>query len=133
MIGVSAFASIGLFVAGLWLFGVIRVSAGVLTVARQAVAAMRDPSLDDAAREKHVQRASLRLMGAFVSILARSLLCLLVSALPIWLASVAGLANVDEVLQFLARWDVIVLTSAAMIAGYLLWVRLWPSRRITPR
>ena len=128
MIAAAAIASIGCFIVAFWLLGVARVGAGVLTVARGAVAAMRDENLDDAAREKAVQRASLQLMGAFASILVRSALALLISFLPIWIASLAGLASIEAVVAFLSRWDVIAVASMAVIAGYVIWTRLAPTR-----
>ena len=128
MIAAAAIASIGCFIVTFWLLGVARVGAGVLTVARGAVTAMRDENLDDAAREKAVQRASLQLMGAFASILVRSALALLISFLPIWIASLAGLASIEAIVAFLSRWDVIAVASMAVIAGYVIWTRLAPTR-----
>lgn len=128
MIAATALASIVAFLVALWLSGVVRVGAGVVATAQGAVATMRDQALDDRAREKAVQGASLRLMGAFVSIVVRGALTFAVSFVPIWLASVAGLASIAEVTEFLARWDVIVIGSAVIVAGWLLWRRVWPSR-----
>lgn len=133
MIALSAFASIALFVVALWLLAVVRVSGEAVATARGAVAVMRDPQYEDEQREVLVQRASLKLMGAFLSILLRSALALLISCLPIYLAGITGQATADQVLAFLSRWDVIVLTSMAMIAGYFLYVRLWPTNRTTQR
>jgi hypothetical protein len=123
----AASASVIVFAVALWLFGVIRVGSGVLVTARSALAAISDESLDDLAREKAVQKASLSLLGAFVSIALRSILALLASFLPIWLASLTGRTSVDEVMQFLSRWDVVLIASLLMIAVYVIGRRLWPS------
>jgi hypothetical protein len=128
VIAATALASIGIFVGALWVFRVARVGAGVLAIARHAVAAMRDENLDDRAREKTVQRASIQLIGAFVSILVRGALAFLVSFLPIWLASLTGLASAEDVFRYLSRWDVIVIASIVVIAGYVIRMRLWPTR-----
>ncbi len=61
-------------------------------------------------------------------ILVRSALAFLASFLPIWIASLAGLATIEDVLRYLSRWDVIVIASMVVIAGYVIWMRLWPSR-----
>lgn len=125
MIVATAAASIGVFLVALWLSGVVPASASALAIARGALGAMRDSGLDDAAREKAVQRASLRLIGTFVSILVRGAVAIGASLLPIWLADVAGLAANDQVIDFLARWDVIVIASSVIVLGYLVRMWLW--------
>ncbi len=109
MITATALASIGVFIGTFWVLGVAQFGAGVLVIAGHAVAAMRDKSLDDDEREKAVQRASIQLIGAFFSILVRSALAFLASFLPIWFASLTGLATFEEVFHYLSRWDVIVI------------------------
>jgi hypothetical protein len=122
-----ALASIGVFIAALCLLGIVGRAGAALAVTRGAVAALRDPGLDDEARERAVQRASLKLFSAFLSILARSVLALLLSFAPIWLADAAGLAAQDEVLFYLSRWDNIVVVTIVMLAGYRLRMLLWAS------
>jgi len=121
-------ASIALFLFAFWRLDLVRVSSGAVTTARTALAAMRDESLDDAAREKAVQAASIRLTGAFVSIAVRGAVALGVSLLPIWLGDVGGLAPGDEVINFLSRWDVILIASVVIVAGYVLRARLSAQR-----
>ncbi len=128
MTAATALASIGFFIGAFGVFGIARVGAGVLVIAKGAIGAMRDKRLDDEVREKTVQRASIQLIGAFFSILVRSALAFLASFLPIWIASLAGLATIEDVLRYLSRWDVIVIASTVVIAGYVIWMRLWPSR-----
>ncbi len=122
-----ALTAVALFALALWGLGILRAGAEVFAVARGAVAALRDPGLDDAAREAAVQRASLRLFGAFFSILARSALALLLSFAPIWLAETAGVVTSDAVMVYLSRWDIIVVVSIVMLAGYRLRMLLWAS------
>jgi hypothetical protein len=122
-----ALTSVAIFALALWGLGIVRAGAGVLAVARGAVAALRDPKLDDAAREAAVQRASLQLFGAFFSILARSALALLLSFAPIWLADTAGVVTSEAVLVYLSRWDIILVVSIVMLAGYRLRTLLWAS------
>ncbi len=125
MIAAAGIASIVLFLIALWRLGLVRVATGAAATAQGALAVMRDPALDDAAREKAVQTASLRLMGIFVSIVWRGGLSLGISALPIWLADLSGLAASGAVIDFLSRWDVIGIASAVIVAGYVVRVRLW--------
>ena len=125
MIAASGIASIVLFLIALWLLRLVPVASGAIATAQGAMAAMRDPALDDAAREKAVQAASLRLMGSFASIVVRGALSLGVSLLPIWLADVTGLASGAAVIDFLSRWDVIIIASVVIVAGYVVRIKLW--------
>ncbi len=125
MIVATAAASIGMLIVALWLSGVVPSSTSALAIARGALGAMRDAGLDDAAREKAVQRASLRLLGTFLSILVRGAVAIGASLLPIWLANVTGLAASDQVFEFLSRWDVIVIASIVIVLGYVVRMWLW--------
>ena len=123
-----AIASIAAFVLAFWATAIARVATDALATAQGALAALRDPSLDDAAREKAVQQASLRLMGAFASLLLRGAAVVGAAALPIWLGSLAGLAESGEVLRYLSSWPTILVSSLALTAAFVLWPRRWLSR-----
>lgn len=129
MIVATAIVSIGVFICGLRLFGVFRVAANALVTAQEAVTTLRDKSLDDDTREKKLQHTALQLFGVFISILIRSILTLLVSFVPIWLASFMGLVEIEDIISYLSRWDVIAITTVLMVAGYFVWRRLRSSSR----
>src|SRR5687767_14928266 len=97
------------FVVAFWFFDVVRFATRVRETTRNAVAAMRDSTLDDLAREEAMQRASRRLIVDFAAILLRGGLALAVSLIPIGLVSWLGLAPADRVFQFLSRRDVILI------------------------
>lgn len=126
MILAVSFVSIAFFVVAFSLVRVVPVAAGALSTARGAIHAIHDSALDDNAREKAVQRASVRLLGAFASILLRSIAALVAAFVPIYLADSIGLATSEEVMVFLARWDVIL--GATIVVGVIYYakVRLWP-------
>jgi len=128
MIAAIGIASIAVFLFAFWLLDLVRVASGAIMIAHEALATIRDEALDDAVREKAVQAASIKLMGAFVSIALRGALALGASLLPIWLADLGGLAPGNEVIGFLSRWDVILIASAVIVAGYVLCARLWAPR-----
>jgi hypothetical protein len=123
----TALAAVALFLVGMWVFGVAAAATGAIGIAHAAVATMRDPALDDRARETAIQRASIRLASGFGSIAIRGILALALSLLPVWLADAGGLAAAPAVFAFLSRPDVIVTTSAAIGVGYLAWRRAWRS------
>ena len=128
MILATAAASMLVFMAALWLCGIVRTGAEALSTAREAVAVLADEAIGEAAREEHIQRAALRLLGATFSILGRTLVAALASAVPIVLADWAGLASTADLIGFLARWDVILAATILMSAGYLVWVKVWRFR-----
>jgi hypothetical protein len=123
----AAILSVGIFVAALSMSGVAGAASGVLATTQATMAVMRDATLDDAARERAVQRSSLKLVSDFVSILLRGGLSLAASLLPIWLMDAAGLVSARSVLGFLSRVDVMVGTTIVMVLGYVAWTRVWRS------
>ncbi len=128
MIPAVAMVSVVVFVLAFRFAGVVPAAAGAIATARGATEVMRDASLDDLAREKELQRASLRLFRAFGSILVRTVLTLGAASLPIAGAEWAGLAMAESVLRYLMRLDVIVVASAGMILLYVLAARFSSSK-----
>lgn len=126
MIILTAITSIAIFIFAFWRLGVAKVGADVLATAQNAVATMRDDSLDDDTREKKLQQASIKLFMAFISILIRSALAILASLLPILLADLTGLSKIEDVTSFLSRWDVIVIVTVSVIVFYLIFIRSQP-------
>lgn len=131
MIVLSALLSVLFFLIAFWRLKITRVGTNAVKTAQAALATMSDKSMDDEAREKAIQGASIKLFGAFFSIVIRSALALGISFLPIGMAHWTGLATMDEVIGFLSRWDVIVVISVVMIGGYLLFARSKPYRNDT--
>jgi len=123
MISAVAISSIVIFISALHFFGVIRVATGVLTTAQSAFVSLRNDSLDDRTREKELQKATLKLFGAFFSILFRTMLTFFVSLAPIWVASLIGLVKIGDVIRYLSRWDVILISSVLIVIGYVVWRR----------
>lgn len=111
--------------AGLVLFGVIRVGRRVIDVSQGAAAVLRDPAADDQAKEKAAQQASVKLLLALLEILGRGGLTAILSFLPILLVDWLGWAPMDTVTDFMARWDVIIVITVVMTAGWLAWKKLW--------
>ena len=118
MIALAALATVAAFAVAFWRLGVVQAASGAIAVSRDTMAIVRDPRLDDRAREDAVQRASLRLMGACASILMRSGLAAFTSLAPIWALSALGVVTVAEVMEFLSRSDVIAGVTVVMVAGY---------------
>jgi hypothetical protein len=124
MIPAVAIASIAAFIVAFAALGVARVAGHVFAVAQTALGAMRDSSIDDSAREKIVQQASLQMIGVCFAIFFRSAAALLAGLVPILLADRAGLAGQDAVIGYLSRIDVIAVAALVMIVGHVVWMRL---------
>lgn len=126
-----ALLSVFCFMTAFWWLKITRVGTQAIKTAQSAMATMGDKGLNDEAREKAIQAASIKLFKAFFSILIRSALALAISFLPIWLAHWTGLASIDAVIGFLSRWDVIVIISVVIIGGYFFFGRTKPYRNDT--
>ena len=127
MLTLSALAaiSVALFMLAFWKLDVVASARSAMTIMQSALDAMRDPSLNDLAREKAVQAASLKLIREAFSILVRSALALAAAFIPLVLADQFGLAPLSETLAYLARWDVIVVVSIAALLIWFLGARFW--------
>lgn len=114
-----------LFAAGFWRFGGMRAAMNVLAVMRQIASVLRDPQLDDLVKEAAAQRGAFQLLIGFCSIAGRGALACLLSLVPVWIADATGLARREAVLDYLSRWDVLVVASVVLTAAYLVGARLW--------
>lgn len=123
MTAAIALLSIGVFLLAIRWLGVVRLARSAVASSQKAVDVLRDKQIDDRQREKELQNASLKLFGFFIGILWRSILALCASFAPILLASLLGLATIEDVIRYLSRWDVIAITTAVFVLGYFLCLR----------
>jgi hypothetical protein len=91
--------------------------------------ALRDPALDDGARERAAQTAARRLfyVGGVISV--RTAVALAAAAVPLVLADGLGVVPATTVAGFLMRLDVILIAGVALVALWLLRRRLLPAWR----
>lgn len=128
MIAAVAIASILAFVIVFWKAGVVPAAQKAIATASHAGKVMSSKELDDDVKEKEVQKSAIGLLGSVASITIRSVLALIAAAVPIYGAEAAGLVSSDAVIDFLSRWDVIIIVSVVMIAGYIVGRRVWRAR-----
>ncbi len=128
MIVAAAVASILAFVIVFWKAGVVGAAQKAIATASHAGKVMSSKELDDDAKEKEVQKSAIGLLGSVGSITVRSLIPLIAAGIPIYGAEAAGLVSADAVIDFLSRWDVIIIVSVVMIAGYLVGRRFWQAK-----
>ncbi len=109
-------ASVLAFIIAFSVFGIVPRAQKAIGVAQSTTATMRDQTLDDEAKETAVQAASLMLLKQFFGLLVFGILTLVAAYIPLFLADMAGLAPAQTVLDFMLRLDVILITSAVLIA-----------------
>ena len=123
MIVITAGLAVVLFVLAFWRFGVVAAASRVVAVARRVSRVMRDPELNDADRERASRQASVQMLTGLAAIVLRASGALLVSLLPPALADVAGIVAFEASMAVLARSDVLVGLSVAMVVVWLVLAR----------
>jgi hypothetical protein len=97
---------------------------GVRQISKVAVAAystMTDASLDDLAKEKAVQRRAVEMLKQAVQLIGKLLVILLVTAIPVWLASYLGWIDMDSFKLFALRADVLLFTTVAILVPVIVY------------
>ena len=107
------------FMLGLWFARLVPTARRAIEIARVAHDVMNDAAMDDFDKEKAVRRYAVQLLGSFASIFLRSLAALIISAIPLVFADVSGIAPRQAVIVFLSRWDVILVATFVITAGWL--------------
>lgn len=124
MIIITALVSVLLFIYAFKVSGIPRISREVLICIHDSLAIIRDKKLSDEVREKAVQATSLKLFRAFLAITFRTILTLGISFLPIYLAHLLGFVQIENVINFMSRWYVIVLNSVVIILSCFLFGKI---------
>ncbi len=104
------------FGAVIWRTQLGAVAAGTLKETTAGLSAMTDSNLDDDAKEKAVRAAGFALVKASFSVFWRISAALGAAVVPIYLADLVGLADMDAVFNLMLRLDYIVIVSVGMIA-----------------
>jgi len=123
-----AIAVIAAFVVAFHALRILTIAREAWVVTQSAMAAVRDPARDDAAREAVARHAARSLFAASLQILLRAALAMALAMVPAILVSLAGLKPLDVVIAYLSRPDVILATTAVILAVWIAGYRLWPGR-----
>ena len=111
-------ASVALFLLGFRLLQVPAVARAAIGESREAASVLRDPSVGEELKEARLQKASLTLFGKLFSMILRTIVCALVSFVPLLAAAWFGLASEEEVIPLFYSWEVI---AATVIAFVIVW------------
>jgi hypothetical protein len=120
-----AAASVAVFMLAFWRLKIVSSARSAIAIMQNALGVMRDPALDELAREKAVQSASLKLVREAFSLIVRSALALAAAFIPLALADQFGLAPLSGSLEYLARWDVIIVISVVVLFIWVVGGRVW--------
>lgn len=112
------------FIAVLEGLGVRRHVVAMLTTAQNAVGTLADPDLDDEAKEKHAQRATLRMLKDLLVLLRIGIAAGLAAALFVVGGSLIGLFRLDTALGIATSWSFILWSSVGGIALWLVLARI---------
>lgn len=111
-----------LFAGAFALLGIVGRTMAMFAAMRGSFKVMRDPAMDDLAKEKAIQKGSIELLAHLVAVVAMLALAFGVAAVPALIGSWAGLFSLDEFVAFTLRPDVLVVT-IAVFAGIAFVVR----------
>jgi hypothetical protein len=125
VIAATAMASVLIFLGGLAWSRVVEIARESVAITLATNAAVRDSRLDDRARERTMREASVRLAGLCASLLLRAGGAVLASFVPIWIASMAGVVRVGDVVAWLSRWQTALAATALGVIAYTLKARMW--------
>lgn len=126
MTAAAVVLSAALLAAALRLSRIERVSADALAIARDALAVMRDPALDEEAKERLVQRRAVELVGKAALLTATGVAIVALPFLLLLLFHAADLASLEDTLTLAASWPMIALAAALGVAA---WLVPWLIRR----
>jgi hypothetical protein len=106
------------FVALVKAFGLVRKCGEVLALARSSLAVLRNPALDDDAKESALQSNAMKLFSLFVLLTGGAALALALPAGLIWILDVLHIVSLRAVLETTLSWQFLL---ASTLIGVVAW------------
>ena len=106
------------FVALVKVFNLPGKCSEVLDLARASLTVLRNPSLDDAAKESALQSNAVRLFSLFLLLTAGAALALVLPTGLIWLLDLLHVVSLRAVLEVALSWQFLLATT---VVGVLAW------------
>ena len=110
-------ASIGLFILGINVLGVVPRVKHVIANSREALSVVQSTQMSEDDKEAAIQKAAVRMFGAFGSILVRVAVICLVPVGFVYLCAGLGFYTTAEALQASTDVYFIIISSIVMIAA----------------
>jgi len=108
------------FVALVRMFGLIRRCGEVFDLARASLAVLRNPSLDDEAKESALQSHATRLFSLFFLLTVGAGLALALPAGIIWILDALRVVSLRAVLDCTLSWQFLLGSTLAGVAAWRL-------------
>lgn len=118
------------FAAALSLSGLATQGRNAVAVARRALAALADKTLDEAAKERQARQAAVRLLGQAALFTLSAGLTLAAPGAVLWLGDRAGLSPFSASLACLLSAEFLI--GGAAMAALSLWLFRWARRQRRP-
>ena len=106
-----------LFIASLKVFDVVPKVTFVFSETRDATSVMKSKELSDEQKEAALQKAAVRMMGSFFSILGRVGLTVVVSFSSVLLGSAIGFYEIGEAVSVASDWPFLIGSTLLMIVA----------------
>ena len=121
MIYAVAALAIAVFMIAFFVLRIVAVAKTAINTSREVGRMLTNPELGDEHREQVMQKASLSLLGNFVSITLRGTAALALSYLSLLAADAAGMARLEDVVTLLSGWEAIVVITVVLTAAWFAW------------
>jgi hypothetical protein len=106
------------FVVLVKVFGLLGKCSEVLDLARTSLAVLRNPSLDDDAKESALQSIAVKLFALFLLLTAGAALALVLPAGLIWVLDLLHVVSLRAVLELTLSWQFLL---ASTVVGVIAW------------
>ena len=106
------------FVVLVKVFGLLKKCSEVLDLARTSLAVLRNPSLDDDAKESALQSNAMKLFTLFLLLTAGAALALVLPAGLIWVLDLLHVVSLRAVLELTLSWQFLL---ASTVVGVIAW------------
>ncbi len=119
--GAAVFVGLA-FIALLKTFKLLESAPRVTALSTLAFRDLRDPQLDDEAKEVRMRKHAMALGALFMRLTMGTLVAVAAPVGLVWLLDAAGILSLNQVLHALASWPLLVAGTVAVVA------QLWPDK-----
>ena len=123
-----AIASILFFLVAFRAAKVASAASAAVGIAVRAMKTLASNELDDETKEVASRKAAIDLVICALSIAARFSVSIVGAGIPIFAADALDLANANDTIAYLSRWDVILVSTIVLTVLFLVGRRLWPTK-----
>lgn len=103
------------FIALLKVFSLVELSIDVIGLSRQSLADIRNPEMDDEAKEKALQGHTKKLLLLFFKLTSGGIAALLVPLALVWLLEQLDVLSLSEVMSTVLSWEFILASTILAI------------------